>query len=177
MDIEFKGQYDTAAIRQAVELVQTPARPLQSLRLLALLGSLAVIFYAVQTALADRFLNTLEMLEIVIPLVIILYFLIEPWLKKRRLAKVIQGDRQPALMAGRITGAGVIYYKSPANQAPGKEIPWEAFAHAAKSGDLLALLTVDGVLAIFPRSFFHSQQDWDTFQALAKEKVIPRRIR
>ena len=177
MDIEFKGQYNTATIRRAVEAAQAPTRPLQMLRLAALLTSLLVILYAGQNAIKDRTLNTLEIIVIIIPLAIVIYFFLEPWLKKRNLAKLIRDDRQPALMAGKITNEGVVYYKSPANHVPDKVIRWEAFNHAGKARDLLALLTVDGVLAILPRSFFQSDEDWDKVNALVKEAVKPKRIR
>ncbi len=70
-------------------------------------------------------------------------------------------------VSGRVNKDGV-FYKS---TDKGRTYNWEQITQLRKSKDLLVLLTGEGVLSIYPRAFFSSEEDWKNFVALANSKV------
>jgi hypothetical protein len=52
------------------------------------------------------------------------------------------------------------------------EIPWTRYHRVRKTHELIALVTRDGLLTIFPRSFFKSDVSWRKFSQLVDKKII-----
>jgi hypothetical protein len=53
--------------------------------------------------------------------------------------------------------------------------PWAKFFRKGIRDPLLALMTLDGSMALFHRSFFQTESDWSRFRQLVDQKVIETR--
>jgi len=78
----------------------------------------------------------------------------------------------PALQAdlkGSITRNGITYSL---NQGQ-NEMPWSRFRRIRRARGLTTLVARDGLLVIFPRHFFKTDNDWLKFNQLVDNSIIP----
>jgi hypothetical protein len=52
------------------------------------------------------------------------------------------------------------------------ELLWERFIRVRKAQNLVTLVTHEGLLIIFPRSFFKNEADWQKFERLVDMKIV-----
>lgn len=167
MHIQFQGQYNRKTIHSAVELVRNLTRRSLMIRLaiLAVLGALLLSNYLFSPP-GDANANT-RWVSFAISLVVIAFLLLLPFLSAQGVTTYLwnlQKMREP--VSGVISLSGVKF-----NGQSQNEIGWEEFISGHYTPDLIALLTRDGVLCVFPRSFFLRAQDWQAFQEYAQQKI------
>jgi hypothetical protein len=71
-------------------------------------------------------------------------------------------------LIGVITNKGIIYQLEEGNN----EILWERFNRLRKANNLVTLVTREGLLVIFPRTFFKNESDWQKFERLVDTRVV-----
>jgi hypothetical protein len=135
-----------------------------------------VIVWAASDYLAGKAVTFIELAGLIVPLAIIAYILLAPYRQPAKMAAELWRDpvaRQP--LAGNATDRGITIYSSTSGSDAGRQVPGEAYTRQRQREDLLVMVTADGVLYTFPRSFFASQEDWVRFLELAQSKVIEAR--
>lgn len=168
MEIEFGGKYTQDQVRQAVRLLSRPrgwgwvrrlAGPMLFLFTLGLLGYAWISGEGVRPYSLVR-AGTLLLLAG--------YYSASPYLSARRLEKQlwkvldVQGAQRGIADGRGVAWQGLLY---------AGETGWEKFARIRADDTLLALITEEGTLHIFPRAFFHSAEDWERFRKLVQQRV------
>jgi hypothetical protein len=167
MQINFRGQYERALFFKAVRI----ANKLSSRRLLFMiftllisLGALGVLIYRMVDT-GDTAGNLVYLAAVVIICGLAVFDLVRPYFAARTLWANPGVRRQ---LKGQITTRGVSY-----QFAEGvNEIPWEQFNRLEKTHDLITLIRRDGLLVIFPQSFFKSHADWQNVEKLVTRKIV-----
>ena len=173
MEVEFQGQYDKAIIFKAVALASKPSRRNMNFRIGISVFSIAVyaafsVFEATRHNLPP--LNLLLSPSSLLLLAVIAYFFIQPRITSYFIASRLW--RNPALqhpLSGAISSEGVAYFSSSKGR---RDFAWESFVKKQLSEDMITLVSSDGVLSIFPRSFFKSDPDWNTVRLWVLENVV-----
>ena len=171
MEIDYEGQLTREELFRAVTLANRPSRRRAAVRIgLAILVLIAypalILLSASEGGLSSyeivrssRHLITVLLLEI---------FLLQPFYMPYFTARKLWSN---ALMRtpdkGSITDRGVVYQMGDAT----REYPWESYAKLRKSDTVAALITADRILCPFPRSYFHSAEDWDRFLKIVEFRV------
>jgi hypothetical protein len=91
--------------------------------------------------------------------IILIYFIFGVKLTTFALATRLwkgEGVHQP--QSGTINEEGITYHPDTTS------VPWERYGRGQSTEDMQLLMTEDGLLSIFPRSFFSSDEDWKTFR-------------
>ena len=167
MEISFRGQYDKNLFYKSVMLANQPPRNrriVQSFMLVFILVALVVlIMRLIQTGdiLGHATYITLVML--------IGAFLaqsyLQPYLTARKMWNNPSVRRK---LVGIITKKGIEYRLETGNN----EISWDRFTRKRKVQNLVTLVTREGLLVIFPRTFFKSETDWQKFERLVDTKIV-----
>ncbi len=71
-------------------------------------------------------------------------------------------------LAGVVTKNGIVYQLDVGNN----EILWERFNRVRKANNLITLVTREGLLVIFPRTFFKNEADWRKFERLVDTRIV-----
>lgn len=170
MDIEFAGRFDGRSFWRAMLLASSPSRGMALLRIVCAIG-LAGIFVVWAALALQEDMSGLELARggrRLVSVAIGLFVLLQPWLGATWQA--IKLWRRPSSRTpevGRITTSGITYRYGDTEH----EIAWGRFARLRQSNNLVSMLTADGTLAAFSRSFFKSETDWSSFRRLAEFKV------
>lgn len=167
MEISFRGQYDKDLFYKSVMLANQPPRnrrTVQSFMLVFILVALVVlIMRLIQTGdiLGHATYITLVML--------IGAFLaqsyLQPYLTARKMWNNPSVRRK---LAGVVTKKGIEYRLEVGNN----EIPWDRFTRKRKVKNLVTLVTREGLLVIFPCTFFKNEADWQKFERLVDTKIV-----
>ncbi len=166
MEIQFHGQFDKPTFFKAVALANRQNR--RSMILRYALTGIAALFLVVN--LYNFFTRGSQtgndILSVALSLIILLYFIFSVRLTTQALANRLwksEGVHQEQI--GTITEEGVTY------QPDTTAIPWERYGRGQSADDMQLLMTDDGLLSIFPRSFFSSDEDWKTFRGWVDTKI------
>ena len=167
MEIIFRGQYDKNLFYKSVLLANQPPknrRIVQSFMLAFILVAIVV--------LVIRLVQTRDILGHATYIVVVMLigaFLgrsyLQPYLAARKMWANPSVRRK---LAGVITKIGIEYRLEAGNN----EITWERFTRVRKAQNLVTLVTREGLLVIFPRSFFKSEADWQKFGKLVDTKIV-----
>jgi hypothetical protein len=171
MDIHFLGKYDKKMFLQATRLVEKRSAIGTALRWLSLLLALFVIANGIYTWIAED-LTVAESSKLArhgVTLVLLGYYYIQPYFSQRRRVTGLFSKGIYRIMQG-IASVECIQINPPGQQAV--MFSWGQFYRKGKKDNLLAILTLDGNLAIFHRDFFQSDSDWNRFNQLVDQKVI-----
>jgi len=90
---------------------------------------------------------------------------LQPYLGARQMWKNPSVRRK---LAGVVTKKGILYRLEAGNN----EIPWERFTRVRKANNLVTLVTREGLLVIFPRTFFKNDSDWQKFERLVDTRIV-----
>lgn len=171
MEVRFDGTYDKRMFMHGLEILDNSTMNRQVLRWLLLFvlvfGLFASIYDWVQkgaipTALIDQARPAFIFLLLVA-------YLVTPygrrWDKTRKLFAKTTARR----MIGRADSEGILI-----GPVSGKshKFKWDRFLRRGRRGDYLSLLTLDGSLALFHKSFFRDEPDWNRFLKLVEHRVI-----
>ena len=167
MEISFRGKYDQKLFYQAVILANQPPKSRRSVRTFMLV--FIVIAFGV---LISRLIESGDILGNATYIALIMLvgaFLgssyLQPYLAARRLWQN-PSVQQP--LTGMISSKGILY-KLVQGQ---NHIPWENLNRVRKKADLTTLVTITGLLLIFPKRFFRNEADWQRFNTLVDKKII-----
>jgi hypothetical protein len=169
MEIEFHGQYDKTTFFKAVALANRQSQRSRIFRYF-LIG-IAIIFLVINVFnfFARGSQNPNDILSVALSAIILLYFIFGVRLTTYTLAsRLWKSDSVHQEQIGTITEEGITY--RPDTTA----IPWERFSRGHSVEDMQLLMTDDGLLSIFPRSFFNNDEDWKTFRNWVETR-LPRK--
>jgi hypothetical protein len=169
MDVEFHGQYDKATFYKAVALANRQSK--RNIIIRYVLVAIAAIFLVINVFnfFARGGNNSNDILSVVLSIIILLYFIFGVRLTTTALAaRLWKSDSVRQEQAGTISEEGITYHPDTTM------ITWERFSRGQSTEEMQLLMTEDGLLSIFPRSFFSSDEDWKTFQNWVDTR-IPRK--
>ncbi len=172
MEIEFRGHYDQATFFRAVALANQPSRREKIIRtgITIFFTVIYIAYFALAASKED--LSSFDIFRTarhVIALPFIGYILLQPYIATYFSAQKMWKDPATSKpLAGMISSQGIAYISSRSR----RDFTWDKFARARKADDLIALLTVDGTMAAFPRGFLRSDDDWRVLQQWIDAKVI-----
>jgi hypothetical protein len=168
MEIKFGGKYDKATFFKSVRLANSPDR--KQRRFLAIISTFALISIGL---LLYRVFESGDLMGSAILLVAAITLgggALWPYLRAYFTARKMwanEGTRRP--LQGVVTNQGITYILVDGRN----EIRWERFRRVRKTGDLVALVRSDGLLLVFPRSFFNRDADWRKFSRLIDKRLNP----
>ena len=105
----------------------------------------------------------------IVLVMIIAAFLVRSYLQPYLAARTMWANpsvRQK--LAGVVTKSGIEHRLA----AGDNEILWERFHRVRKVGNLVTLVTREGLLVVFPRAFFKNEADWQKFVHLVDTKIV-----
>ena len=166
MDVEFHGQFDKPTFFKAVTLANRQNK--RSIIIRYVLIGVAAIFLAINVfnffARGSR--NSNDILSVVLSVIILLYFIFGVKLTTNTLAaRLWRSEGVHQEQTGTITAEGITYHPDTTM------ITWERYSRGQSTEDMQLLMTEDGLLSIFPRSFFNSDEDWKTFQNWMETRI------
>jgi len=168
MQINFQGQYNKDLFFKAVALANRPPKNRQrllSVMIVIAIGAIGVIGYRVITS-GDLVGNVVYLAAAIFMGGFVAQIFLRPYFVARKLWEN-PGTQRP--LNGFINHQGIIYV-FPEGQ---NQIPWTRFNRLQKTDQLVTLVRNDGLLVIFPRSFFKGENDWQKFIKLVSKQVIP----
>ena len=167
MQIKFNGKYDKKLFFNAVRLANEPGR---SSRLMYIM--VAMVFGVVTVTTINDIIATDDwagnMIEIALILLmgLVLYQAYVPAYLGAR--KLWTDELEQRIMSGKISKSGILY-----NFPKGdKSYAWSDFNRLRKTAHLITLITLDGMLLIFPSHFFKNDADWERFVNLIDTSVV-----
>jgi len=166
MDIEFHGQFDKATFFKAVTLANRQSQ--RSLIIRYVLVGIAAIFLVINVFnfFARGGQNSNDILSVGLSVIILLYFIFGVRLTTYALAsRLWKGEGVHQSQSGTINEEGILYHPDTTIVA------WERYGRGQSTADMQLLMTEDGLLSIFPRSFFNSAEDWQTFQNWVETRI------
>ena len=167
MQIKFKGQYDKKLFYNAVRLANQPGR---SSRLMYILVGMV---FGVMTITTTReiigtgdFAGSIIEIALLLLMAFILYqAYVPPYLGARKMWETTSVQRP---LSGYATKNGITY-----NFPQGdKSYTWSDFNRVRKVGGLVTLISIRGMLLIFPRHFFKNETNWERFTKLVDTNVV-----
>ena len=167
MQIKFNGIYDKKLFFNAVRLANEPGRTSRMLYILV-----AMVFGVVTVTTIGEIIKTGDWQGQIIEIALILLMglvlyqaYIPAYLGARKLWTQELAQRQ---FNGYVTAKGITYKFEQGN----KFYDWSDFNRRRQVVGLATLITLGGMLLIFPRHFFKSDADWEKFINLVETRVI-----
>ncbi|MGD8404716.1 MAG: YcxB family protein [Anaerolineales bacterium] len=167
MEITFRGQYDKGQFYKSVMLANQPPknrRIVQSFMLAFILVAIVVlVIRLIETR--DIFGNAIYITVVMLISAFLARSYLQPYLAARSMWSNPAVQRK---LVGVVTKKGIEYRL----EAGISEIPWERFTRMRKARNLVTLVTREGLLVIFPRTFFKNESDWQKFERLVDTKIV-----
>lgn len=172
MDIEFRGSYDKETVFKAVKLANSSKRAsIVQIGIIVLLVIILVAYFV--SMISKDSWSTMDYLRSgrhLITLPLLIYFLLQPHLSSRKTASAIWKKPSISMLhQGIINTHGITYRLIPSGQI---EIEWSKFVRKVATDSLIVLLTAEGTISIFPRSFFVSEQEWQIVTQWINARVV-----
>ncbi|HIE24756.1 MAG TPA: YcxB family protein [Anaerolineales bacterium] len=167
MKLSFNGKYDKKLFYTAVRLANEPRR---NVRLMYIL--VAMVFGVITVTTISEIIKTGDFAGQVIEIALLLLMglvlyqaYIPPYLGARKMWTEELAQR---VMSGHISKQGITY-----NFPKGDKVyAWSDFNRLRKTANLVTLISLGGMLLIFPRHFFKSDADWGRFVNLIDTGVV-----
>ena len=170
MEISFRGQYDKELFYKAVILANQPPRNRVIMNWFML-----VFVLAAGAVLVERVIESKDITGNAVYislLMIVAAFVVRPYLQPRLAARTLWNNpsvQQP--LQGTIENRGIVYRLPQGDN----HIPWEIINRMRKNSVMVTLVTITGLMLVFPKRFFRNEADWNRFNALVEKKIIPAR--
>ncbi|MEW5869699.1 MAG: YcxB family protein [Chloroflexota bacterium] len=166
MLIEYQGQLTKSDLLQSLILHHRPSRPVGAIRLgLVALIVLSYLYYFILYSPRDL----LEELGIVVALLMIVYLVAAPFIKPYEALPGFLRDRDlTSLISGKVTDQTITVKTASLTS----ELKWNLYHKHKRTPNLVLLYQAEDWYNLFPRSFFHSEDDWRAFLQLV-EKNLP----
>ena len=167
MQIKFNGQYDKKLFFNAVRLANEPGRSARMLHILVAMVFGVMTVTTVQSILAtgDWAENIFNLALIALMGLVLYQAYVPAYLGARKMWNNTSVQRP---LKGYVTNKGITYKFEQGN----KFYPWSEFNRRKQIAGLTTLVTLRGMLLIFPRHFFASDADWEKFTNLTETRVI-----
>ncbi|MBT3315696.1 MAG: YcxB family protein [Anaerolineae bacterium] len=167
MQIKFNGKYDKKLFFNAVRLANEPGRTSRMMYILV-----GMVFGVVTVTTINEIIQTGDLAGSIIEIALILLMglvlyqaYVPSYLGAR---KMWTAELEQRIMSGKISKDGITY-----NFPQGdKSYLWSDFNRLRKTPHLVTLITLGGMLLIFPRYFFKTDADWERFTNLVSTRVI-----
>jgi len=167
MEIKFRGRYRKGLFFSAVRLANRSQRSnqwVQPLMLLFTAVAIAVLIY--------RLITTGDILANATYIAVVMIaggFIIGAYLQSYLAARKLWSNRNlQEELRGKVSNEGIEYKLQQGRNL----IPWSRFNRVRRMLSLVALVTRDGLLLVFPRYFFSNDADWQKFNNLVDTRVI-----
>ena len=168
MEIKFNGNYEKDLFFRAVSLANQPPKNRRIMRtfmlVFILVGLYVLLLRLIETGDVLGHATYIAMMLIIIAYLSVSYT--QPYLAAR---KMWSNEFVRQKLNGIITKKGILYQLKAGNN----QILWDRFTRVRKSQLLFTLVTREGLLVIFPRSFFKNEPDWQKFVRLVETKIVP----
>ena len=167
MKLSFRGQYDKKLFYQAVVLANQPPRSRVIMNWFML-----VFVLAAGAVLAERLIESRDIYgnaAYISLLALVAAFVARPFLQPRLAARGLWNNpsvQQP--FQGTIDKRGIIY-RLPQGE---NHIPWEIVNRMRRNSLMVTLVTISGLMLVFPKRFFKNEGDWNRFNALVEKKIV-----
>jgi len=167
MELSFRGQYDKETFYKAVVLANQPPRSRVIMNWFML-----VFVLAAGAVLVDRVIESGDITAnaaYIALLMIVAAFVARPFVQPRLAARGLWNNpsvQQP--LQGTIDKRGIIY-RLPQGE---NHFPWEIVNRMRRNSVMVTLVTISGLMLVFPRRFFRNEADWNRFNALVEKKVV-----
>jgi hypothetical protein len=168
MEIAFSGQYDKELFFRSVMLANQPPKNQRLVRSFMLVFILAAV-----VVLIARLIDTGDILGNAMYIAVVMIvgaFLARSYLQLYLGARSMWAN--PSVrrkLSGVVTKKGIRYQLEEGHN----EILWERFNRVRKVNSLVTLVTREGLLVIFPRTFFKNDADWQRFERLVDTRIVP----
>ena len=171
MDISFDGAYDRAAFEKGLALLERRSFAMQIVMWLMALLLVVSLGLAISLWMQDpagtNLLRTLSRPGLLA--FFLAYFYVWPRLARRARVDKLFKDRSTRRMTGKADPEGIHIQPATGSSVTFK---WEQFMRKGSGDSMLALLMVDGTIALFQESFFQSAAEWSRFLQLVEQRVI-----
>ena len=167
MQIKFNGRYDKKLFFNAVRLANEPGRTSRLMYIMV-----GMVFGVVTVTTINEIIQTGDfagqIIEIALILLmgLVLYQAYVPAYLGAR--KMWTPELEQRIMSGYITNKGITYKFEQGN----KFYAWSDFNRLRKTAGLVTLITLGGMLLIFPRHFFKNDSALERFTKLVSTRVI-----
>ena len=167
MQIKFSGKYDKKLFFTAVRLANEPGRSSRMLYILV-----GMVFGVMTVTIISEIIRTgdlaSQMIEIALILLmgLVLYQAYVPSYLGAR--KMWTAELAQRIMSGKINKSGITYNFPESD----KIYVWSDFNRLRKTPHFITLITLRGMLLIFPRHFFKTDADWRRFINLIDTSVV-----
>ena len=167
MQIKFNGKYDKKLFFNAVRLANEPGRTSRLMYIMVgmVFGVVTVTTINDIIATGDWAGNMIEIALILLMGLVLYQAYVPSYLGARRMWNT---ELEQRIMSGYITNKGISYKFEQGN----KFYAWSDFNRLRKMPSLVTLITLDGMLLIFPHHFFKTDADWERFTNLVSTRVI-----
>lgn len=167
MEIAFRGQYDKNLFYKSVMLANQPPRNRRLVQSFLLVFIVMAIVVLVVRLIETRDISGHAIYITVVMLIgaFLARSYLQPYLAARKMWINPSVRRK---LAGIVTKKGIEYRL----EGGINEILWERFMRVRKAQNLITLVTREGLLVIFPRTFFKNDGDWQKFERLVDTKIV-----
>ena len=167
MQIKFNAQYTKELFFNAVRLANQPGRTSRLMYIFVALvfGVITITTINEIIATGDFAGKVIEIALILLMGLILYQAYVPPYLGARKMWNTTSVQRP---LRGRITKQGITYHFEKGD----KSYTWTDFNRKQQAKGLVTLVTLTGMLLIFPRYFFKTDADWERFSNLIKTQVI-----
>jgi len=168
MEISFRGQYDKDLFYKAVVLANQPVRSRRTMNYFVL-----VFVFAAGVVLVRQVIESGDVLSnagYLALLMIVSALTLRPIIQPRLAARTLWSN--PAVqkkLKGTITNQGLNYVLANGQN----RILWENINRVRQRPALVTLITITGLLLVFPKRFFKNDADWNRFNKLIEKKIVP----
>jgi membrane protein implicated in regulation of membrane protease activity len=171
MEIKFDGTYDRRMFMYGLGILDDYTVGRQVLRwllpIVLLFGmGLSVYDWVLKGAVPAGLTQQLQPAFIFLLLV---YYLVAPYARRWNKTRKSFEKTTSRRMIGRASAEGIVIGPVSGKTA---RFRWDRFMRSARRGEYLALLTLDGSMALFHRSFFKDGPDWQHFLKLVDQRVM-----
>ncbi|MBT3322675.1 MAG: YcxB family protein [Anaerolineae bacterium] len=167
MQLNFHGKYNKELFFTAVRIANEPGRSSRMMYILV-----ALVFGVLTVTTINEIIQTGDFIGQIIEIALILLMglilyqaYIPSYLGARKMWTEELAQR---IMSGSVTKKGITY-----NFPKGDKVyVWSDFNRLRKTPNLLTLITLGGMLLIFPRNFFKKDVDWARFVKIIETSVV-----
>lgn len=167
MQIKFNGKYDKELFFNAVRVANQPGRSSRIMYILvALVFGVMLVTTTKNVIQTGDFAGNLIEIALVLLMGVVLYqAYIPPYLGARKMWTPELAQR---ILNGTVTKKGITY-TFPQGE---KSYQWSHINRLRTTPSFVTLITLTGMLLIFPRRFFKTDADWERFRGVVETNVI-----